>query len=172
MLAWLRSQDGANLHWALVRSGDVACARDVVWERVEAVAVIPVLDYRDRSVLIFQSLHSTREPTWLGNWIVPLVRLQVVLITQSVSRGPPVADVILIMPIERAHVEDHGLASLHVHSRVAIPAITVDQARLDTPALFLERKEETRNDFLQSTVGYDVKLGPLQFHLGVVGEGG
>lgn len=35
----------------------------------------------------------------------------------------------------------------------------------------MQGKQETRDDFLKGTVSNDIKLGPLQFDLGVFGKG-
>lgn len=106
-------------------------------------------------------MHLVLVPTWFSNWIVLLVRLQVGFGTEFVSRGPPVAGIILIVCIEGADVEDHGFTRFDIHSRVAIPAITVHETWLDAAPLFLEWKEKTRNDLFESAVRYYIEFRPF-----------
>ena len=61
------------------------------------------------------------------------------LATHAVARCPPIANIVLVVPVEGSHIENESLASLGVDRRVTVPAIAVDQARLQNPAFFLER---------------------------------
>lgn len=55
-----------------------------------------------------------------------LIRPQILRHAQLVSWRPPVANVVLIVTIERADIEDHGFARRRILGGVTIPTIAVD----------------------------------------------
>lgn len=108
------------------------------------------------------TIYSCGQPTRLRRWEVPLVLSGVRFIAQRVSRGPPVPRIILVVPVERANVKDQGFSSARVHSRVAVPAVPMDQAGLQHPPIRLQRQKEPWHHLVNGQPGDEVKLRPLE----------
>lgn len=58
-------------------------------------------------------------------------------------RRPPIAHIILVMAIKRAHIKHKRPARRSIRGRVAIPAVTVQQTGLQHASVVLQREEKS-----------------------------
>lgn len=91
---------------------------------------------------------------------MPLICSYVRLTAQPMPRRPPIAQLVLVVGIERAPVEHERLPRLHVRRRVAVPDVPVHQAWLDTPPIALERPQKPLNALVQNQLRIELVIWP------------
>lgn len=85
-------------------------------------------------------------------------------------RRPPIPDIILVVAIERAGVEDEWLSGFLVCRCILIPAVSVKEAELNTPAFGLKRIQKSWDDFIQCQITELLKFRPRAVFLQVHGK--
>src|ERR1700744_3345875 len=63
--------------------------------------------------------------TWLRYWKITLVVPDIYSVAKSMPCCSPVANLILVMGVERTRVEDKWLSGVHVRGSVLIPEVSV-----------------------------------------------
>ena len=78
-------------------------------------------------------LESLRRLIWeltrLRWWDQRFVRLYICRITEQMSRGSPIAEVVFVMCVEGCDIEEKG-SSIFPNGRISVPAVTMDEAGL------------------------------------------
>lgn len=86
------------------------------------------------------------------------------------SRRSPVPDIVFIVTVERACIEDERFSSLHVCCRVLVPTVSMNQTRFDTPAFALKGIQEPWNDFIQRQIAQLFKFWSRTIFLEIYGK--
>lgn len=83
------------------------------------------------------------------------------------SRSPPVANLVLVVPIKGTWIENEWLSGFHIGGGVLVPEVSVKKAGLDTSSVRLKRLQEPGNDDIENKATDSREFWPVTVLLAV-----